>query len=219
MLDNIKAVIFDLDGTLIDSLWVWKQVDIEYLKKHGITPPPDLQKHIEGLSFIDTALYFKENFGIKDSIEEIMSEWHKMVSDYYSSVIEVKKGVKEFLEYLKSNNIKIGIATSNSHELVEAVLKRNGILQYFEVIVTTEEVSNSKAEPHVFLEVAKRLNVLPEECLVFEDTISGAIGAKKAGMKVIGVFDEYGSCTPEEFEEYVEHIIHDFESIINNYFK
>ncbi|SEF51831.1 haloacid dehalogenase superfamily, subfamily IA, variant 3 with third motif having DD or ED/haloacid dehalogenase superfamily, subfamily IA, variant 1 with third motif having Dx(3-4)D or Dx(3-4)E [Caloramator fervidus] len=219
MLENIKAVIFDLDGTLIDSLWVWKQVDVDYLKKHGIKPPKDLQKHIEGLSFVDTAIYFKEQFGIKDSIEDIMAEWHKMVSNYYSSVIEIKKGVKEFLQYLKSKKYKIGIATSNSIELVKAVLQRNRILEYFEVIVTTDEVSKSKTEPDVFLEAAKRLNVSPKECLVFEDTISGAIGAKKAGMKVIGVFDENGSCSPEEFKEYVEHIIDDFQCIVENYCK
>jgi len=217
MLDNIKAVIFDLDGTLIDSLWVWKQVDIEFLKKHGITPPEDLQKTIEGLSFVDTALYFKEKFGIQDSIEDIMAEWSKMVSNYYSSVIEIKKGVKEFLEYLKINNFKIGIATSNSHDLVESVLRRNEIFDYFEVIVTTDEVSNSKTEPDVFLEAARRLNVEPEHCLVFEDTISGATGAKKAGMRVTGIFDEHGTCTPEEFEEYVDEIFDDYEYILSNY--
>ncbi|KRQ87962.1 Phosphorylated carbohydrates phosphatase [Caloramator mitchellensis] len=219
MLANIKAVIFDLDGTLIDSLWVWKQVDIEFLKKHGITPPEELQKTIEGLSFVDTALYFKEKFGIKDSVEEIMVEWSEMVSEYYSSVIEIKKGVKEFLEYLKNNGYKIGIATSNSKDLVESVLTRNEILKYFEVIVTTDEVSKTKTEPDVFLETARRLNVEPQHCLVFEDTISGATGAKKAGMKVTGIFDEHGTCTPEEFAEYVDELVHDYDSILTKYCK
>lgn len=217
MFSNIKAVIFDLDGTLIDSMWVWKQVDIEYLKKRGILLPEDLQKCIEGLSFTETAVYFKKRFELEDSIEEIKAEWTEMVGDYYRASIKAKKGVREFLSYLSENNYRIGLATSNFKDLAMDVLKNNDLIQYFDEIVTTCEVPRDKSYPDVFLETAKRLGASPAECIVFEDTLSAVLGALKAGMRVIGVYDSLGTCTPEELAEKTEYIIEDFESMVRDY--
>lgn len=214
MLKNIEAVIFDMDGTVIDSMWVWKQVDIDFLNERNIDVPDNLQKSIEGLSFTETAHYFKNNFGLREDIEEIKAEWTDMVRDYYTSVIEAKKGIKEFLDYLKSNNYKIGMATSNYSELVEAVLKKNDMLIYFDEIVTTCEVPRDKSYPDVFLETAKRLGVSPEKCIVFEDTLLAVGGARAAGMKVIGVYDKLGTCTPEELEEATDFLVEHFEDIV-----
>lgn len=217
MLSNIKAVIFDLDGTLIDSMWVWKQVDVEYLKRRGIILPSDLQKNIEGYSFTETAIYFKKRFDLEDSIDEIKNEWTEMVKDYYRFAIKAKKGVKEFLGYLDEKDYKIGLATSNFKDLALDVLKSNDLLQYFDQIVTTCEVPRDKSYPDVFLETARRLGVNPEECIVFEDTLSAVIGATQAGMKVIGVYDSLGTCTPEELSEKTEGIIENFECIVKEY--
>jgi HAD superfamily hydrolase (TIGR01509 family) len=219
MLKDIKAVIFDMDGTLIDSLWIWKKVDVEYLKKHEIEVPDDLQKSIAGLSFTETAVYFKNRFNIEDDVETIKLEWQEMVGEYYRTVIKIKNGVREFLEYLKQNNFKIGMATSSFKSLVDDVLKSNYIYEYFDEIVTTCEVPRDKSFPDVFLETAKRLGIKPEQCLVFEDTHSAVLGARSAGMKVIGVYDEHGTCTLKELAEVTDHLIEDFECIVNDYCK
>lgn len=191
ILDNKKAVIFDLDGTLVDSMWMWKDIDIEYLEKHGIDLPSDLQTKIEGMSFSETAIYFKERFHLMDTIEEIKSEWNNMARDKYLNSVPLKEGVKEFLEYLKEKNIKTGIATSNSRELAEIAITNLGIKDYFNSVRTSCEVDRGKPSPDIYLLVASDLGVLAEECLVFEDVIHGIMAGKNANMTVCAVYDDF----------------------------
>ena len=117
MLKKTEAALFDMDGTLIDSMWMWKNIDIEYLGRYGIELPEDLQKEIEGMSFSETAVYFKERFSLDVPIESIKSDWNQMAWNKYENEVTVKDGVFEFLDYLKEQGIKLGIATSNSVEL------------------------------------------------------------------------------------------------------
>jgi HAD superfamily hydrolase (TIGR01509 family) len=188
--DQVEAVIFDLDGTLVDSMWIWKQIDIDYLGKWGIELPDDLQKTIEGMSFTETAEYFKERFNIEDSIEDIKAEWRRMAEDFYLNKIPLKDGVLQLLQALRSKGIKMGIGTSNAKELAEGVLHKHNILGFFDTIRTSCEVLKGKPEPDIFLKVAEDLGVEPKKCLVFEDTFAGVLAAKRAGMKVFAVADK-----------------------------
>jgi HAD superfamily hydrolase (TIGR01509 family) len=190
MFKDIKAVIFDLDGTLIDSMWVWEKIDVDYLRKRNIDMPQDMRNDIAHLSFEGTAKYFKNRFNLPDSLQEIMTEWYEMAFEEYSNNIGLKSGVKSFLDALKKSNIKIGLATSNSNALLEIVLKNNEIYHYFDAITTTNEVLRGKNFPDVYLLAAQKLKVSPQNCLVFEDILPAVQGAKSAGMKVIGVEDQ-----------------------------
>ena len=214
MLTNIKAAIFDLDGTLINSMSLWDQIDIDYLTSKNIPVPDDLNNEISHLSFNQVAVYFKERFKLKDSLDEIKNTWNTMAYNHYSSDITLKDGVVEFLDFLKKSNIKIGLATSNSTELLEASLKFNKIYDYFDAITITDEVSIGKHEPDVYLLAAKKLNVKPEECIVFEDILVAVKGAKKAGMKVIAVEDECSSLDKDEIIKISDEFINDFRALI-----
>ncbi len=113
-MDNFKAVIFDLDGTLIDSMGIWSKIDEEYLSSFGHSVPDNLQEEITHLTLTETAIYFKEKFNIKDEIEDILSTWHSMALHHYSNNIKLKDNVIPFLDKLKNMGIKIALATSNS---------------------------------------------------------------------------------------------------------
>ncbi|MDZ5034078.1 MULTISPECIES: HAD family phosphatase [Clostridium] len=189
-MDNIQAVIFDLDGTLIDSMGIWAQIDEEYLSKFGYNVPDNLQEKITHLTLTETAIYFKNNFNIDSSIEDIISTWHEMAFYHYSNTIKLKDGVVEYLTLLKQKGVKIALATSNSIPLLEVTLKRNNIYHFFDSITTTEEVKKSKDNPDIYLLSAKKLNVDPNKCLVFEDIVQAVKGAKLAGMKVFAIYDK-----------------------------
>ena len=214
MLNDIKAAIFDLDGTLVDSMWVWAQIDIDYLKQKGYSMPENLRSEIVHLSFSQTAIYFKEKFNLDDSIEKISKDWHDMAFNHYSNNVKLKLGVKDFLNNLKSLKIKIALATSNSIPLLEACLKNNGIYDYFDSITTTDEVSNGKNCPDVYLLAADKLGINPKDCLVFEDILPAIQGAKAANMKVIAVKDDECLDSKEDLLKYADKYIHSFEELL-----
>lgn len=213
MLKDKKAVIFDLDGSLVDSMWIWRQIDIEYLGRYGIELPDKLQKDIEGMSFYQTAVYFKERFGIKEPVEEIMDVWNSMAEDKYLHDVKLKTGAKDFLDYCKDNGILLGVATSNSRELVTHFMRANELEDYFSCIMTGSEVTKGKPAPDIYLRVAETLKVKPEECLVFEDIVPGILAGKNAGMTVCTVFDEYSEEEILKKKELADYYIKDYRDI------
>jgi len=210
MLNDIKAAIFDLDGTLVDSMWVWSKIDVDYLEIKGYALPENLRNEISHLSFSQTAIYFKNKFNLDDPVEKILEDWHNMAFNHYSTNVKLKLGVKDFLDHLKSFKIKIALATSNSIPLLEACLKNNGIYEYFDSITTTDEVSSGKDCPDVYLLAASKLGVNPKDCLVFEDILPAVQGAKAANMKVIAVKDDECLNSKEDLLKYADKYIDSF---------
>ena len=210
MLEGIDAVIFDMDGSLVDSMWMWHEIDIEYLGRFGIKLPEDLQSKIEGMSFGETAVYFKENFPIPDPIEKIKQDWNEMAWDKYMHEVPLKDGIPEFLDGCRERGIKLGIATSNSRELVENIAAVHHLKDYFTCIMTGSDVERGKPSPDIYLAVAEKLQVECGRCLVFEDILPGIRAGKSAGMKVCAVEDEYSVPNREEKKALADYYIEDY---------
>lgn len=204
------AVIFDLDGTVVDSMWVWEKIDEDFLGMHNIPVPNDMNKALEGKSFTETAAYFKERFGLAMSIEEIKKSWNEMAWDFYTHKVELKKGIRDFLEALAERDIKMGIATSNSIELVKTVLKALDIERYFSQIRTSCEVGRGKPFPDIYLKVAEDLKVEPSRCLVFEDIPNGILAGKNAGMTAWCIEDRQGEELWEEAKSVADDSVSDY---------
>ncbi len=211
----VKAVIFDLDGSLVDSMWIWKAIDIEYLGKFGIELPTDLQDSIGGKSFTETAIYFKERFQISDSLEQIKEDWNRMAYDKYANEVPLKPGVREFLNYCREHQIRLGIATSNSRELVDNIVRTHDLADYFDCVMTGCEVAKGKPAPDIYLAVAKQLEVAPADCLVFEDIVQGIQAGKAAGMQVCAVDDAFSRAQEKEKRNLADYYIHHYNEVMD----
>lgn len=214
MFTNIKAAIFDLDGTLVESMSVWENIDVGFLIKRGIPAPADLFEHSAPLNAVAKASYFKENYKIDESIDDIVNEFIEMGYREYSTNVKLKDGAKEYLDYLKSKGIKLSIATGNTPRLVEAALKSNGIYDYFDLVITSDEVSNGKDKPDIYLLSAKKLKVRPDECIVFDDILAAVLGAKLAGMKVAAVYDKYAEHQMEDIKKNADYFAYSFDDLL-----
>ena len=212
----IEAVIFDLDGSMVDSMWMWRTIDIEYLGKFGIELPENLQACIEGMSFSETAVYFKERFELPDDLDTIKADWNRMAWDKYAYEVPIKDGVPELLQYCTDHGIKVGIATSNSRELVENVVKVHNLDKYLDCIMTGCDVAKGKPAPDIYLAVAHELGVSPENCLVFEDIIPGIQAGKAAGMRVCAVYDKYSEHQDDEKRTLADYYTHHFKELMED---
>lgn len=207
-------MLFDLDGTLVDSMWMWEAIDIEFLGAYGYECP-DPERAIEGMSFSETAVYFKERFDLPLSLDEIKAVWTRMSIDKYRHEVPLKPGVLEFLKYCKENGIRTGIGTSNGSEIVDAVLTSLNVKEYFDAVVTACEVAHGKPEPDIYLEVAKRLGVQPENCLCFEDIPAGIMAGKAAGdVPVIAVEDDFSADLMDEKRALADAVISDYRELL-----
>lgn len=197
---EIKAAIFDLDGTLLDSMDVWERVDVEFLKKRGLRVPEGYGDAMRARGLEEAAVYTVELFGLPDSVQQVAEEWIDMVREEYALHVGLMPYARELLELYRSRGIRLAVATCSARQLVEPCLKRLGIWDFFDVICTAESVSRGKEFPDIFLLAAKLLGVEPEECAVFDDVLPAIKSAKKAGMLAVGVFEEHSRHLRGEIE-------------------
>lgn len=186
----IKGAIFDVDGTLLNSMYIWENIGEDYLRSLGIKPEKNLREKIKTLSLYQSACYFQDKYGIKLSTDEIMDGVNKMIEDFYLNKAELKEGVAEFLQELKNNGVKMCIATATDRYLVEGALKRCGVLNYFSDIFTCTSVGHGKDEPIIYREATNHLNANKKDVIIFEDALYAVKTAKADGFTVVSIYDE-----------------------------
>ncbi|WP_394904847.1 HAD family hydrolase [Bifidobacterium breve] len=206
-----KAAIFDLDGTLLDSMGVWDQVDIDFLGKRGIEVPTDYMIKVSSMQFQQIAEYTIARFGLKDTPEELMQEWDDVARVAYSTTVEAKPGALDYLRDLKSAGVKMGVATSLPPQLREPALRHVGMLGMFDDIVSVDDANDvGKDQPDVYLLTAERLGAKPADCTVFEDLLVGIKSAKSVGMKVWAMHDDSSDADWPEICDIADGVLFDF---------
>lgn len=213
-LKNIEGAVFDLDGTLLDSSWVWEKVDEKFLGDRGFQVPDDYVDEISPLGAERAAVYTIERFGLNEDKDDIVREWIEMAKKEYATEVVCKTYAKEFLEELHKLNIKMAVATSSDRELFMKTLEREGILKYFQKIVTVDEVERGKGYPDIYEEAARRIKVNPHKCLVFEDILAGVTGASLGEFNVVAVFDEKSKHNWEKIKSISKYSINDYKELL-----
>lgn len=187
----IKGVIFDLDGTLIDSMKIWTKIDRKLLRENGVENiPPYISDRVRKMTIEESAQYFIDEFGFECTNEYIIKRIEELVRIEYEENILLKPYAAEFLDYLDEKKIPYGVATATYKGLAEAVLKRCGIWEQMRFLLTEVEYPLGKNFPDIFLGGAERLGLEPEEVLVVEDSLHCIETAAKAGFITAGVYDE-----------------------------
>lgn len=189
-IDDFDGVIFDLDGTLIDSNGVWEKIDRRVLEKNGVYLSAKEIKSAAAMSY-DEVLELFLSKGVNYTLDELKDEFDKMAVSEYRYRIFLKDGVRDYLDALKKRGKRIGLATASPKRLYEPVLRNNHVYGMFDAFCTTDEVGAEKDFPDVYLETASRLGIAPDRCVVFEDVLKGIASAKNGGMYAVAVYDKY----------------------------
>ena len=189
----LKGLIFDFDGTLFDSMFIWDTAGEVYLRSIGKEPEADLQKVLKPMSLLQSAQYIRQKYQIPLSVEEIMDGVNHTVEGFYFHTVEPKPGVIAFLEELHRRNIRMCIATATDRYQVEAALQRCGMRHFFSEIFTCTEVGSGKDRPEIFRKAMEHLQTDRNTTAVFEDAYHAAYTSKQDGFMVVGVYDSHES--------------------------
>lgn len=187
---KLKCAIFDFDGTLFDSMYIWDMIGEVYLRSLGKEPKPSMREDIRALSLYQSSCYFKKEYAIDLSVEEIMAGINKTVENFYLHEVQPKVGVVTFLNQMKQQGIATCIATASEYDQIEVALQRCQMEPLFDAIFTCTEVGHGKDEPVIFRKAMEYFDAERNNTLIFEDALHAVKTAKKDGFKVAAVFDK-----------------------------
>ncbi len=212
---NINAVIFDLDGTLIDSLDLWHKIDIEFFKMHGREVPKDYADKIGHMNFMEMANFTHDEYGFEESPEEIAKIWTDMSFDEYKSNIKAKPYVKEFIKKIKEANYPIGLVTTTKYSFYEACLKNNGLWEYFDSTLDVNQIKSSKREPTCYKMMSENLHSKIENTIVFEDILIALTTAHNAGFRTISVHNDQAMKDEKEIKKISDYHLASYKELLD----
>jgi HAD superfamily hydrolase (TIGR01509 family) len=182
----IAVIVFDLDGVLIDSEHVWDEARMTLTEERGGRWTDDASRDMMGMSSLEWSRYMRDEIGIDEEPEEISAEVVRRLERIYRDELPLIEGAVEAVERLAAHR-PLGLASSSNRELIDLVLQLSGLDRFFAATVSSEEVARGKPAPDVYLETARRLDVVPENCAAVEDSENGILSAKAAGMHVLAI--------------------------------
>lgn len=209
-MECMKAAIFDMDGTVLDSMEQWRSLSVLFLEKRGIEVSNELREALRQMSGVMAAKLYLKRFGMKVNTQAIMDEYLTHMERCYMTEIGLKPGIRAYLERLHAQGIPCCIATATPQEMAVRALDRHGLTPFFRFVVGTREERRGKDDPVFFELTASRLGVTAAECTVFEDALYAMQGAKKAGCTVIGVEDGTNQADRAEMMRLCDRVISDY---------
>lgn len=216
---NLKAFIFDLDGTLLDSMPVWDKVYAAPFRRYGTEIPDGYLLKVNHMSLNDCVKYTLENTSLPCNGETLLSIWNRYSENAYMKEIPLKQGAKELLEFLHRKGIRLAVATALPYYLFLPCLKRLGVYPLFDIFVSTDDVSKGKDSPEVYLRAVEKLGLSPKDCAVAEDSHVGIASAKEAGFFTVGVYDKASETHTDIIKAKSDLYVRDLSEIINAFGK
>lgn len=189
-LDGKKGIIFDMDGTILDSMRMWGTLDVQYLNELGIEPDDKFHDEVRTMTMLMAAEYIHDRYQIQYEPDEIVRQFKAHIDDYYKNILQLKPGVMELIQKLSSRGIHMMVATANEYDMCEAALERNGIMQYMDGLITCTMAGAGKERPDIYIKACEMMKISIEDSVVFEDSLFAIRTAQQAGFTVIAVYDE-----------------------------